>query len=231
MFQGFTQRTVDFMWGIRFNNQRDWFMSHKEDYQNDFLAPVKELGQQVYDGLREKYPDEPLMLKVSRIYRDARRLHGRGPYKDHLWWCIRTGGEDWTGRPTFWFELGPDYYSYGLGFWAPKAALLEAYRKEIDRDPAAFTALVQRFNKQKDLTLQGEEYKKPKGDVGALLNPWYQKKNLMLCFEGPLDERIYSPHLADEILCAYQEIMPFYQWLSRVAATLPAEERTSERKR
>jgi len=181
MFQGFTQRTVDFMWGIRFNNQRDWFMSHKEDYQNDFLAPVKELGQQVYDGLHEKYPDEPLILKVSRIYRDARRLHGRGPYKDHLWWCIRTGGEDWTGRPTFWFELGPDYYSYGLGFWAPKAALLEAYRKEIDRDPAAFTALVQRFNKQKDLTLQGEEYKKAQGRCGRTFEPLVSEEKTSCC--------------------------------------------------
>ena len=231
MFQGFSQKTVDFMWGIRFNNEREWFLAHKEDYQNDFLTPIRELGQQVYDGLHEKYPDEPLILKISRIYRDARRLHGRGPYKDHLWWCIRTGDEDWTGRPTFWFELGPDYYSYGLGFWAPKAALLAAYRREIDRDPEAFSRMVRKFNRQKVLTLQGEEYKKTRGDVGRLLNPWYQKKNLMLCYEGPLDERIYSPRLAEDVLAACEELMPFYKWLSRVATTLPAEERTSERKR
>ena len=30
-FQGFTRETVDFMWGIRFNNEREWFMAHKED--------------------------------------------------------------------------------------------------------------------------------------------------------------------------------------------------------
>ena len=29
MFTGFTDATVDFMWGIRFNNERPWFEDHK----------------------------------------------------------------------------------------------------------------------------------------------------------------------------------------------------------
>ena len=80
-FQGYTQETVDFMWGIRFNNERGWFLEHKDDYINTFLTPTRELGEQVYDAVHALLPDEPLMLKVSRIYRDARRLFGRGPYK------------------------------------------------------------------------------------------------------------------------------------------------------
>lgn len=134
-FEGYTQETLDFLWGIRFNNERGWFMAHKEDYQAHLLRPTRELGEQVYEALHEKYPKEPFLLKMSRIYRDARRLHGQGPYKDHLWFCIRTGDEDWTGRPTFYFEIAPDYYSYGMGFWSPKASLMEAYRKGIDEKP------------------------------------------------------------------------------------------------
>ena len=110
MFQGYSQETVDFMWGIRFNNERGWFLAHKDDYQQHLLAPTRELGQAVYDGLAAALPHEPLILKVSRIYRDARRLHGQGPYKDHLWFCVRTGDQDWTGRPAFYFEIAPDYY-------------------------------------------------------------------------------------------------------------------------
>ena len=33
MFQGYDQQTVDFLWGIRFNNDRSWFQDHKEQYQ------------------------------------------------------------------------------------------------------------------------------------------------------------------------------------------------------
>ena len=106
-FEGYSPAALDFLWGIRFNNERGWFLAHKEDYQSHVLAPTRALGEQVYDAMHEKYPHEPFLLKMSRIYRDARRLHGQGPYKDHLWFCIRAGGEGWTGRPTFYFEVAP----------------------------------------------------------------------------------------------------------------------------
>ena len=51
MFQGFSQETVDFMWGIRFNNERSWFEAHKQEYLTYFLGPMKELGAQVRDAL------------------------------------------------------------------------------------------------------------------------------------------------------------------------------------
>lgn len=157
-FEGYTQETLDFLWGIRFNNERSWFLAHKQDYEAHLLAPTRALGEQVYEALHAAFPKEPFLLKLSRIYRDARRLHGNGPYKDHLWFCVRAGGEDWTGRPTFYFEIGPDYYSYGMGFWAPKAALMEAYRKAVDEHPEVLEKLVKRFNKQAQFTLSGPEY-------------------------------------------------------------------------
>lgn len=50
-FQGYTQETVDFLWGIRFNNERGWFMEHKQDYQAHLLAPTRALAEQVYDAI------------------------------------------------------------------------------------------------------------------------------------------------------------------------------------
>ena len=49
-FQGYTQETVDFLWGIRFNNERGWFMDHKQDYQDHLLSPTRALAEQVYDA-------------------------------------------------------------------------------------------------------------------------------------------------------------------------------------
>ena len=40
MFTGFTNETVDFMWGIRFNNERNWFEAHKEAYLKHFYQPM-----------------------------------------------------------------------------------------------------------------------------------------------------------------------------------------------
>ncbi len=33
MFDGFSPKTVDFLWGIRMNNNREWFLTHKQEYQ------------------------------------------------------------------------------------------------------------------------------------------------------------------------------------------------------
>lgn len=163
MFQGYTQETVDFMWGIRFNNERGWFLEHKQQYQTQLLEPTRALGEQVYEGVQAMLPQEPLMLKTSRIYRDARRLFGRGPYKDHLWFCVRTGDKDWTGRPTFYFEIAPEYYSYGMGFWQAPAELMEAFRRDLQAHPAKFEKLVRGFEKQDVFTLNGDSYARSRG--------------------------------------------------------------------
>ena len=203
MFQGYTQETVDFMWGIRFNNEREWFLAHKEDYQKHLLEPTRALGEQVYEGLRGMLPHEPLLLKVSRIYRDARRLHGRGPYKDHLWFCVRTGDKDWTGRPTFYFEIAPEYYSYGMGFWQARAELMELFRRDLQERPDEFGRLVRLFNRQREFVLTGDSYARSKGEVSDLLRPWFQKKSLSLSHELPLDEKIFRPELAEEIMAGF----------------------------
>lgn len=224
MFQGYTQETVDFMWGIRFNNDRAWFTPRKEIYQQHLLTPTKELGGQVYDALSAELEDEPLLLKVSRIYRDARRLHGRGPYKDHLWFCVRAGDEDWTGRPTFYFEIAPEYYSYGMGFWAAKAELMAHYRRAIEARPEELAALVERFNRQDVFTLSGQTYAKPKGNVGPLLQPWYQLKSVNLEHTRPLDEKIFSPALADEVIAGLKELVPFYRYFAKLCAEVYREQ-------
>ncbi len=217
-FEGYSQETLDFLWGIRFNNERSWFLAHKQDYEAHLLAPTRALGEQVYGALHAAFPKEPFLLKLSRIYRDARRLHGNGPYKDHLWFCVRAGGEDWTGRPTFYFEIAPDYYSYGMGFWAPKASLMEAYRKGIDENPETLAKLVRRFNRQTHFVLAGPEYARSKGEVSELLRPWYQKKSVNLQHELPPDERIFSPELAQDMIEGFEALMPFYKYFDRLCA-------------
>ena len=220
MFQGYTQETVDFMWGIRFNNEREWFLAHKEDYQKHLMEPTRALGEQVYEGLRGMLPHEPLLLKVSRIYRDARRLHGRGPYKDHLWFCVRTGDKDWTGRPTFYFEIAPEYYSYGMGFWQARAELMELFRRDLQERPDEFSRLVRLFNRQREFVLTGDSYARSKGEVSDLLRPWFQKKSLSLSHELPLDEKIFRPELAEEILAGFKTLVPFYKYFAALCASV-----------
>ena len=137
MFQGFSQEAVDFLWGIRFNNERGWFEARKEEYLTLVAGPMRELGEQVHAAVEEEFPKLGLNLHVSRIYRDARRLHGRGPYKDHLWFTLRRPKEEWVSQPAFYFELAPEYYSMGMGWYDATPLTMAKLRARIDRDPKA----------------------------------------------------------------------------------------------
>ena len=68
MFTGFTPETIDFLWGIRMNNNRDWFLEHKKQYVSTLYEPMKALGKDLFAPFME-IPGT--ILKVSRIYRDA----------------------------------------------------------------------------------------------------------------------------------------------------------------
>ena len=72
MFTGFTPETFDFLWGIRMNNNRDWFTEHKSQYVSTLYEPMKALGAELFTPLQDTPGN---ILKVSRIYRDARLHH------------------------------------------------------------------------------------------------------------------------------------------------------------
>ena len=46
-FTGFYPETIDFLWGIRLNNHREWFEAHKADYQRFLWEPMKALAADV----------------------------------------------------------------------------------------------------------------------------------------------------------------------------------------
>lgn len=157
MFQGFSQNAIDFLWGISLNNERGWFMAHKQDFTDYVDIPMRELGKEVFSALAEDYPKQDWRLHVCRIYRDARRLHGRGPYKEHLWFTIERPHERFESVPALYFELAPNYYSYGCGYWDAGAATMAKLRARIDNDPKLLERLARRLNKSK-FVLSGEKY-------------------------------------------------------------------------
>ena len=118
-FQGFSPETVDFLWGIRMNNNREWFLEHKKEYVNYLYEPMKALGRDLFQPFLDKPGN---LLKVSRIYRDT-RLHHPLPYKESLWICIRHDVEWWAENPCLFFEITPDDISYGFAWLRPRPPL------------------------------------------------------------------------------------------------------------
>ncbi len=214
MFEGFTDRTIDFMWNIRFNNEKSWFEAHKNEYLDDFLRPMKELGKTVFDDVTEKYGDRGLVLKVSRIYRDARRLRGRGPYKDNLWLSLEKPSESWTCNPVFWFELTPEKWFYGMGYYMAKSETMAKLRARIDRDPKSFEKLIAPLAKQDEFYLDGDDYARRKTAPTEKTDVWYNKKSFSLMHVQPNSEELFSADFASRIAEGFKFLMPFYDYFS-----------------
>lgn len=215
-FTGFTSETGEFLWELAFHNEKPWFEAHKEQFLRAVKEPFDALAKETLALMRQKYPDEPYCLHISRIYRDARRLFGRGPYKDHLWFTLWTG-EDRHNSPVFWFELSPASFSYGVGFYTATAEQMAALRRYIDANPAEMERLAKRVAKS-EFHLEGEPYKRLKKDVGEVLNLWYNRKWISLCAEYDHGGALYTGELPQVLLDAYEKLMPVYRLLKRFPA-------------
>jgi len=216
MFTGFTQETIDFMWGIRMNNNKPWFEEHKDEFKRGFQAQMKELGQEVFSRITADYPDYGFIHKLSRIYKDARRVHDGALYRDNLWFSVEkpsVEGEEGAGILTFWFDLNPEGWSYGLGYYAAKAATMVKLRARIDDNPKAFEELVDLLDSQEEFKLDGPEYARQKQAPTQKTQTWYNKKSFSLIHFGKIGEELFSRDIADRLVSGYKFLMPFYDFL------------------
>lgn len=215
MFNGFSQATGDFLWGLSMNNNREWFGDHRQEYEAHLNQPFRALAFETLALLQKRFPDQDFQVHIARIWRDARRLFGRGPFKDHLWFSIQSGERKASG-PMFWFELDGTGWSYGAGNWEDAADYAAAWRALIDADPARFEKLVRGIEASGPCRLWGEVYKRPKADRGELLNPWYNRRHISVGREQPYGGEMYTPEFPEYLAERFVELMPFYLFLREV---------------
>ncbi len=212
MFNGFSPETVDFLWGIRMNNNRDWFLEHKKDYVNHLYEPMKALGKELFEPFLHRPGN---LLKVSRIYRDA-RLHHSVPYKESLWICIQRDVDWWAENPCLYFEIRPEGVSYGFVYWRPRPATMERIRQQWAAQPDAFLQLIADTEQKTGLPITADLYKRPKEAPKAELAPYYAWKGNIACVvEEEFSEDLFGPALAARVGKFLEQLIPLYEYFNQ----------------
>ena len=215
MFTGFSPETVDFLWGIRLNNNRDWFAAHKEDYVNHLYTPMKALGQSLFAPFSETPGN---ICKVSRIYRDA-RMHHPLPYKESLWICIRKDVQWWAEAPCLYFEIRPEGICYGFIFYKPSTASLEKMRQHWAANPKEILLLLKKTEKATGKPVTAETYKRPKPAPIPELAELFSWKGYIDCsVTEEFSPDTFGPELCQRVQDFLLKLNPLYEYFNRFCA-------------
>src|SRR3954469_14346879 len=120
---------LEFLRELEANNDRDWFKANRSRYDDDLVAPARELAVRL-GHLGEAHLFPP--------YHDT-RFHMRPPIKEQLGLAIGYGGAG-----GYYVELSLDGLLVASGLHPPASDQLERFRAAIDdgRRAAAFERAV-----------------------------------------------------------------------------------------
>jgi uncharacterized protein (DUF2461 family) len=173
---------------------------------------MKTLGWELFQPFVDKSGH---ILKVSRIYRDA-RLHHPLPYKESLWLCIRQDVQWWAENPCLFFEINPDGIFYGFSLWKPRAATMKAFRRAIAADPAQFLQIVRQVEEATGMNIEAEVYARPEKCENPDLERFFLwKSNLGLTVTEPFSEATFGPELAQRVGALFEKLTPLYEYFTK----------------
>lgn len=147
-FAGFPKQGLQFLRDLKKNQDRDWFRERKDLYEQFVRQPMEALVIEASAACRKR--GFPLYAKekspVMRVYRDIRFSPNKDPFNTHVGAGLkRTPGKEGFGE--VYIHVSPESSFLAAGFWMPERPFVNAWRKEMDRDPKKFRALLAHLKK------------------------------------------------------------------------------------
>ncbi|MBI2411254.1 MAG: DUF2461 domain-containing protein [Candidatus Kerfeldbacteria bacterium] len=216
-FQRFSEQTIQFLGDLQSHNNKTWFEAHREDYQQFVLEPLQALVQDLSNDMLmidSYFEVTPAVNRtISRIHRDTRFSKDKSPYKTAMWITFKRPTKEWKDAPAYFFELSPESYRYGMGFYSASPDTMARLRELMEKKTKEFIKAIQFYPKQNIFTLEGEQYKKVLNpNLPAEIQSWYQRKNIYLVRNTTIDQTLFSKQLVTELAKHFQLLAPLYQF-------------------
>jgi len=165
-FPGFPPDTLDFLFDLALNNNREWFTENKQRYEDFVVAPsldfIAAVGERM-PKLSEHITCIPKRVGGSlfRIYRDVRFARDKRPYKTNIGIHFRHTQARNAHAPGYYFHIGVDECFLGGGMWRPDGPAVQRIRTRIVEKPEEWKKILRSRKFSHNFDLRGETLKRP----------------------------------------------------------------------
>jgi uncharacterized protein (TIGR02453 family) len=194
---------LEFLRELEENNDRYWFKANRRRYDEDLVAPARELAARL-SHLGDAH--------LFRPYNDT-RFHMRPPIKEQLGIAIGYGGAG-----GYYVELSLDGLLVAAGLHRPAPDQLERFRAAIDdgRRAAAFERAVHAAEGAGFEVSPAELKRAPRGYPQD--HPRIDRlrlRQITVHNRHPLEPWLHEPRCRDRIASELEAARPLVAWLSK----------------
>lgn len=219
-FSGFPEEGLAFLRRLKKNNNRDWFLKHKDAYEENVRFPMECLIATVGQQMADVAPDFEFHPKRSifRIHRDTRFSNNKAPYKTNIAAFFKARGKKGpSDQPGLYVGIEPGEIFIGGGLYMPMGEQLKAIRRSIADEPDDYLAVVEDpvFRKMFGEVMGEKLVKAPLGYPKD--HPMIAHLRLKQFFAGQelADDVCLKPRFAQTVVKVFTATMPLVRWLER----------------
>jgi uncharacterized protein (TIGR02453 family) len=229
MTPSFSAKTLSFLRALKRNNDREWFHSHRDDYEAHVRGPMVTIVEQLAVDFRAFAPELLADPKVSlfRQWRDTRFSEDKTPLKTNIAAVFpnRTLGR--MNGAGLYFEVAPAYVWIGGGLYGPDASQLLAVREHISANYRQLDAIVTSPRFKSLGGLKGERMSRvPRGFAKDHKAAPYLQQKQFLGYREEAASFAASPDFYTQLVKTMKTLAPLVRFLNE---PLVASRQTSKR--
>lgn len=211
---------IKFLSKLKRNNNKEWFETHREEFNNSVLEPAQEFVVVLGELLRTFAPGIIALPKIDksifRLHRDVRFSKDKSPYKTNLGILFWEGERKKMECSGFYFHAEPDYIFLGAGQYVFTEELLKKYRAIVYNPDKAkqLVTIIKKLNR-KGFQTGGKTYKKtPKGFDPEYPYSDYLLYNGIYIYEEINNlKKLQKTDIVKFTLAKFRDMLPLHKWL------------------
>ena len=215
---------LDFLRDLEKNNNREWFNSHKEQYQSVLKKWYAFCESLIAEIGRFDKDIAPLTIKecTYRIYRDTRFSKDKSPYKTHFGVFLAKGGKK-SMHAGYYVHIGtgnsseyPHVHMLASGNYCYDNKAVKILREDISDEWETFsTSILAKVNHLFIPDTEGALKRVPKEyDKNAPYADWMRMKSF--CLTAKTDDNfILQDNIAQRVAELFKTTKPFIDYINR----------------